>query len=106
MTAASWCESSVAGSIEGKVIEVTEQGDLVTDIDVERLQDAPRDERVSVRCDEHETLGIFELDHSQPPFTLLAVIGSQGRLELRIVDDSARIMLGVGEGTAVSVKWQ
>ena len=37
--------------------------------------------------------------------TLIALVNSSNRLELAIVDDSAKIMLGVAEGTKVTVAW-
>lgn len=95
----------MAVRIEGTVVSVTESGNLVTDIAEDQLRNAPRGDGVSVRCDEHETLGIFNREHNQPPFTLIAVIGSSGCLELEIVDDSARIMLGVATGQKVEVCW-
>lgn len=88
--------------IDGTVVSITESGNLVTDIVAEQL---PRGENVTVRCDEHETLGIFECVHDQPPFTLIAVIGSSGCLELEIVEDSAKVMLGVSIGEKVEVSW-
>jgi S-adenosylmethionine hydrolase len=91
--------------IDGTVVSVTESGNLVTDIAASKLEDAPRDETVTVRCDEHETHGLFEGEHGQPPFTLIAVIGPSGCLELEIVDDSAKIMLGVTIGQRVEVCW-
>ena len=96
---------NVAGTIEGKVVAISDDGSLITDIHVERLGNAPRDDRLRVRCDEHETCGIFPPDHGQPPFTLLAVEGDDGALQLVIVDDSAKIMLGIREGAAVEVVW-
>ena len=93
-------------TIEGKVVAVSENGNLITDISVDQLANVPHDDRVTIRCDEHETCGIYTLDHSQPPFTLLAVEGADGALELVIVEDSARIMLGVGEGAPVEVTWE
>lgn len=95
----------VAGRIEGTVASVSESGNLVTDITADQLADVPRGDQVTVRCDEHETLGIFDADHQQPPFTLIAVIGASGCLELEIVSDSARIMLGVSTGEKVEVRW-
>ncbi|MCA9176457.1 MAG: hypothetical protein KDB14_18345 [Planctomycetales bacterium] len=95
----------VPGSIAGKVVAVSDCGNLITDIAVSSLDAVPRDERVTIRCDEHETCGIYGLDHGQPPFTLLAVEGAGGALELVIVDDSAQIMLGVREGAPVEVVW-
>ncbi len=95
----------MAGKIEGTVTAVTEQGNLVTSIHADQLNGAPRDERVSVRCDAHETNGIFNRDHSEPQLTLLAVLGEDERLQLEIVGESAAIMLGVGVGARVVVSW-
>ncbi len=95
----------VAARIVGTVVSISESGNLVTDITANQLSDAPRGEQVTVRCDEHETLGIFDVGHEQPPFTLIALIGSSGCLELEIVTDSAKIMLGVAIGEKVEVCW-
>lgn len=95
----------MAGKVEGKIVAFTEQGNAVTDIAVESLAAAPRDTSVAIRCDEHETAGLFTADHSEPEMTLLALLGSSGFLELTIVGDSAKIMLGVRVGDAVKVKW-
>ena len=38
----------MAGKVEGKVVAVTDDGNLVTDITEEQIRDAPRDERVAV----------------------------------------------------------
>ena len=96
---------NVPGTVEGKVVSVTEQGNLVTDISPEQLNGAPRDEGVVVVCDEHETQGLFELGHDQPESTFIALIGESGCLELEIVGLSASIMLGIRVGEAVTVRW-
>lgn len=93
------------GMVEGKVVSVSEQGNLVTDIQPDQLADAPRDEQLVVTCDEHETLGLFELGHDQPESTFIALVGESGCLELEIVGLSASIMLGVRVGEAVTVRW-
>lgn len=95
----------MAGRIEGTVASISESGNLVTDITANQLVDVPRGDQVTVRCDEHETLGIFDASHEQPPFTLIALIGTSGCLELEIVTDSAKIMLGVSAGEKVEVRW-
>jgi len=95
----------VAGRIEGTVASISESGNLVTDISADRLLGAPRGDQVTVRCDEHETLGIFDVDHQQPPSTLIALVGASGCLELEIVAESAKIMLGVPIGEKVEVRW-
>lgn len=95
----------MAGRIEGRVVSISESGNLVTDITADQLADVPRGDQVAVRCDEHETLCIFDVDHEQPPFTLIALIGTSSCLELEIVTDSAKIMLGVSTGEKVEVVW-
>ncbi len=91
--------------IAGSVCSISESGNLITDVTAEQLAGAPRDERVSVRCDDHETTGIFEVGHEQPAMTLIALIGESNCLEMEIVGDSARIMLGVSVGQKVEVSW-
>ncbi|MFM7843614.1 MAG: SAM hydroxide adenosyltransferase [Planctomycetota bacterium] len=93
------------GRITGKVVAVGAMGDLITDIAVSLLADAPRDERTTVTCDEHQTVGLFGVDHSEPPMTLIALLGASGFLELVIVEESARMMLGIRPGEAVQVEW-
>ena len=98
-------EQGVGQKIEGEVIEVDSFGNLITNISRQMLADCPGDTSVTIRCDEHETVGIFTTYADQPPMTLLALIGSSDQLELAIVDDSAKIMLGVGVGAPVAVAW-
>lgn len=88
------------------MVGVTDQGNLVTDILAAQLRHVPREaSQVTVTCDEHVTNGIFDAGHNEPPMTLLALIGPGGQLELEIVGDSARLMLGVTKGTKVVVRW-
>ena len=84
---------------------MSEGGNLVTDIPCAALAEAPRDCSVTVRCDEHETVGLFTAGHSEPEMSFLALLGDSGFLELTIVGDSAKIMLGVRVGERVSVQW-
>lgn len=101
-----WPEAKqVANRVEGEIVAVDSFGNLITNIPRESLAIAPTDESVTIRCDEHETHGIFKTYGDQPPMTLIALFGSSNRLELAIVNDSARAMLGVGEGTQVVVEW-
>ena len=60
---------------------------------------------VTIRCDEHETVGLFTAGHSEPEMSFLALLGDSGFLELTIVGDSAKMMLGVRVGERVSVQW-
>jgi len=94
----------VPGQIEGKVVAYSESGNLVSDIDNDRLAAVPRDSATTA-CDEHETIGIFAADHPEQPMTLMAILGKSGCLELTIVGDSARAMLGVPLGEKIVVRW-
>lgn len=94
----------VSERIQGTVVSVTD-GRLITDITASQLENAPRDEQVSIRCDEHETAGIFGPDHDQPEATFIAVLGDADCLELQIVGHDASIMLGVRVGENVTVRW-
>jgi S-adenosylmethionine hydrolase len=87
------------------VTAVADNGNLVTDITAEQLRDAPADHRVMIRCDEHVTNGLFAPDHTEPEMTFLALVQPGGSLELVIVGDSARLMLGISVGEPVVVEW-
>ena len=95
----------VPAKIEGTVVSYSERGNLVTDIPCATLAEIPRSAAVTICCDEHETIGLFTQEHSEPEFSFLALLGDSGFLELTIVGDSAKSMLGVGLGERVSVKW-
>lgn len=93
------------GKVRGKIVSATEGGNLVTDLTADQLTAAPRSEQTVVRCDEHETRGLFTPDHREPDFTFLALLNAEGQLELTIVGDSARDMLGLRPGMEVVVEW-
>lgn len=95
----------LANRIQGEIVAIDSFGNLVTNITREMLADVPTDESVAVRCDGHETHSIFSTYAEQPPMTLVALIGSNDQLELAIVDDSAKIMLGVTVGAEVEICW-
>ena len=95
----------VANRIKGEVVSIDSFGNLITNISRDMLSGVPTDETVAVHCDEHETRGISSTYSDQPAMTLVAVIGSNDQLELAIVDDSAKIMLGVEVGIPVDVSW-
>jgi len=96
---------SVPGNVQGKIVSFTADGQAVTDIAVDRLVSAPRDISCTIHCDEHQTAGLFPPNHTEPAMTFLAILGEGGFLELAIVGDSAKLMLGLRPGDKVSVKW-
>ena len=95
----------MANKIEGKIVSVDSFGNLVTNIAEADLAQISDRAQAQIRCDEHETLGIFATYADQPPMTLIALVGSAGQLELAIVEESAKMMLGVGVGDKVTVTW-
>lgn len=97
--------NTVPGTLSGKVVEVDEAGNLITDIPVQSLENAPQDASLRIVVDEHETYGLYPVDHSQPSMTLVAIKQENGPLKIVLVDDSASAMLGVQVGAAVGVHW-
>jgi S-adenosylmethionine hydrolase len=101
-----WPEAcAVPGKIEGSISAIDSFGNLITNIGAEQLEGVPTGEQVRIQCGEHETFGIFRTYAGQPEMTLIALIGSSGKLELAIVGDSAAIMLGEKKGAPVLVSW-
>lgn len=92
-------------TLTGKVATVTEEGDLVTDIDVAAMQDAPRDENLKIECDGHTTFGLYPRDHGQPDMTLLAFENQQQQVQICIVGGSASGFLGIRAGADVVLRW-
>jgi S-adenosylmethionine hydrolase len=95
----------VPGKIEGKIASYGPTGNLVTDIVNDRLKGVPAGDSAKVICDEHETVGVYPANHQEQPFTLMAILGDSGFLELTIVGESAKAMLGVSLNEKVTVKW-
>ena len=92
--------------ITGQVVSVTDHGDLVTDIRIDDLDDAPRDDRLIVQFDGHTTLGLYESTHSHPPMTLVAFLNESGLIQLTITDGDLSGFLGIKTGTSVDVNWK
>lgn len=58
-----------------------------------------------MRCDAHETIGIYDSLDDQPDATFVAFLGPNGALELTIVGMNASELLGVKVAAPVAVKW-
>jgi hypothetical protein len=95
-----------ARRIDGAVEEIDSFGNLITNITAEMLHGWPVDERVCTVCNIFETWGIWSTYGEQPSGTLVALIGSSGRLELAVVDDNAAERLGLHPGTPVTIAWE
>lgn len=97
--------TTVSGTLSGKVVQIDDLGNLVTDILGASLADAPHGASLRVVVDEHETFGLFPTDHSQPAMTLVAMVDEHGPLTIVLVGDNASAMLGVRAGAPVQVNW-
>lgn len=92
--------------VDGIVREVDSFGNLVTNISVDMLANHPTDNRACIVCDIYETWGVFHAYGDQPRGTLIALVGSNGFLEIAIVGESASKRLGVRAGAPVTVAWE
>ncbi|MGD9126958.1 MAG: SAM-dependent chlorinase/fluorinase [Planctomycetia bacterium] len=92
--------------VHGIVREIDSFGNLVTNITSDMLGNRPTDHRACIICEIYETWGIFHAYGDQPRGTLIALVGSNGFLELAIVGESAAERLGVRTGTSVTVAWE
>lgn len=91
--------------VTGTVTTIGAKGQLITDITNESISEAGQDDNVTVKFDEHETIGVYPEDHGQPDATLVASRGSSGNLEIEIVGISISEMLGIKTGVPVSVNF-
>jgi S-adenosyl-L-methionine hydrolase (adenosine-forming) len=107
LTGLDWLEARQRPSrIDGHVIEIDSFGNLITNITSDMIAGRPTDRRACIVCNIFETWGIYHTYAEQPGGTLVALIGSGGRLELAIVRDNAAERLGVGVGSPVTVAWE
>jgi len=96
----------VSGRIEGIVVEITSDGDLITDIAPESWNSIPRSTDTRILIDgEHETLGLFDSNHQQPSMTLIAIAEGEAPLKVHLVSDSASMLLGVRTGAPIDIRW-
>lgn len=98
-------ERSILSKIEGQIVELAENGDVITDISVERLAHVPHDDRVKVSCDGHTTNRLLPHDHDEPAGTLVAVLSLNGRLIISLAGSNAGEFLGLRAGMPVVVHW-
>ncbi len=95
----------MANRIDGKVTQIGETGNLITDIPVSQIVDIPHDESVSINFGDHSTIGIFPADHDQPDATMVASLGKSGFLEIEIVGIGLADMLGIKVQQTVEIVW-
>jgi S-adenosylmethionine hydrolase len=93
------------GKIEGEILDVDSFGNLVTNIEAEMLAAIPDKQQASVDLGKQKTEGIRFTYGDAPPGSLVALVGSSGRLELAIVGGGAAEQLDVGIGAPVILNW-
>ena len=95
----------MANQIEGQVVKIGEQGNLLTDIAIDRVSEIVGNETVVVKFGGHETIGLFPADHGQPDATMVASLGPSGFVEIEIVGISLAEMLGIKVNEPVAIVW-
>ena len=96
-----------AGELRGRVMYVDRFGNALTDLTSDDLADAfPRvpESRLAVRIAGRWVRGLARSYGDAPVGTLLAIVGSSGRLEIAQVGGDASERLGIGEGDEVAVR--
>jgi S-adenosylmethionine hydrolase len=102
-----WPEVRVSPNrLEGTVLEIDSFGNVITNITADLIAGRPTDERACVVCDLYETWGIYGTYAEHPSGTLIALVGSSGRLELALVGGNAARRLGIKIGTPVTLAWE
>jgi S-adenosylmethionine hydrolase len=101
-----WPEPTIApGKIEGEILDVDSFGNLVTNIDAEILARIPDPRNAEIQLGKYETLGIVSTYADRPQGTLIALVGSTGRLEISLVGGNVVKTTNANIGDRVTVRW-
>jgi len=104
MTQLTWPRGAVEKRrVGGEIIAVDSFGNLVTNISVDVLAAVGLMDSASVQCGGRTVSGLAATYGLRPPGTLIALIGSSGRLELAVVNGSAAVELRAEIGDPVTV---
>jgi S-adenosylmethionine hydrolase len=102
-----WPEVAVKPqAICGSVLLVDSFGNLITDISGEMLSGRPDDRSIRVSCAGRDVIGLCRTYGDRAEGTLVALIGSSGRLELAVSGASAAMLLKARVGDAVTAEWK
>ena len=91
------------GECRGEVVHVDAFGNLVTNLRASDLPAAGAEQLLVIELAEHRIEGLAAYYSEQPEGSLLALIGSAGRLEISLAGGSAANELDSGRGTAVRI---
>jgi S-adenosylmethionine hydrolase len=92
-------------NIVGSVIHIDAFGNVISNITAEHLVAAKGEKDLTVRCRRHDVRGLVTTYGDQPPGTLVALLGSAGRLEMAVVGGNAKAILGAELGDEITVNW-
>lgn len=92
-----------AQRITGVVLQIDRFGNLITNITTNDLMAAKLNPQIHVRCRDQEIEGLVNTYGDRVPGTLVALVGSNGRLEIALVHGSASDRLGARVGDEVVV---
>lgn len=105
LVALAWPEvRSAPQRLEGVVLACDAFGNALTNIAEEHLAGVPRD-RARIACRGRTIAGMVRTYGERPAGTLVAMLGSSGRLELAVVGGSAQRVLQCSDGDPVVVCW-
>ena len=91
--------------IIGAVAQIDRFGNVITNIDVRHLAATQPGSEVRIHCRGQDIRGIVSTYGDQLPGVLVALVGSNGRLELAVVQGNASMVLGARPGDKVVVNW-
>lgn len=92
--------------VVGQVVKIDSYGNLITNITADDFAALPmHSNSATVKCKSAMATGVVTTYGSRPPGSLVAVIGSSGRLELAIVNGNAAATLSVSLDEPVFVSW-
>jgi S-adenosylmethionine hydrolase len=100
---------SETGELVGKIVAIDKFGNLITNIDSDKLHEVypniPK-ETLQITTGAHGITGLFETYSNVPLKSAVALIGSRGFLEIALNQDNAAQVLNAGKGDEVRVKIQ
>lgn len=92
--------------IRGRVVSIDSFGNLITNIHSSLFTGRATDESLCVVCGLYETWGLHCTYGDVPDGLLVALIGSNGYMEIAITGGNAAARLGVGVGNMVTAAWE
>ena len=101
-----WPTPSVQpGRVTGSVVAIDSFGNGVTDIDATSVPAKHSWSGVQVRYEDIKIVGLISTYAEREPGAVVALFGSNARLELAVVNGNAARQLGIQIGDQIVVRW-